>query len=193
MPRRPEFYPLCPRRMPTRNWLKPDSLSMAYSRLQAGFMSDRFGSVYPWRLCMVILPPGWPQILCIKQPPWAPSYTNNTLDWHHCRITQRRQHCTLSMTNSTTSEGCLQKSNFIEEGDPIQAIIHLKVVCLYAIHYLSNRIRECSQWLLEANNNFSNTLSQDNDRTNDKLTRILPFTALLSFCSTSKQFRCQTR
>jgi len=53
--------------------------------------------------------------------------------------------CALSMTDSTTSEGWLRKSNFIEDGeDPIQATIQLKVACHHATHYLSNEIREYS-------------------------------------------------
>jgi len=51
--------------------------------------------------------------------------------------------CALSMTNSTTSEGWLRKSNFIEDGeDPIQATIRIEVARLCATHYLSNEIRE---------------------------------------------------
>jgi hypothetical protein len=55
--------------------------------------------------------------------------------------------CALLTTDSTTSEGWMRKSNFIKEGeDPIQATVHLKVACLHATHYLSNGIREYSQW-----------------------------------------------
>jgi hypothetical protein len=45
------------------------------------------------------------------------------------------------MTDSTTSEGWLQKITFIEEGeDLITAMIQLKVAHLHAAQYLSNRI-----------------------------------------------------
>jgi hypothetical protein len=51
--------------------------------------------------------------------------------------------CARSMTNSTTSEGWLKKTNFIEDGEsPIQALICLEVACLHALHYLSHEIRE---------------------------------------------------
>jgi hypothetical protein len=80
----------------------------------------------------------------------------------------------LLMTNSTTSEGWLPKSNFIKDGeDPIQAIIQLKVACLHMTHYLLNEIREYSQWFRGADNNVPDALSQDNDRTDDELTQIL--------------------
>jgi hypothetical protein len=78
------------------------------------------------------------------------------------------------MTNSTTSEGWLRKSNLIEDGeDPIQATIRIEVARLHATHYLSNKIREYSQWFRGADNNVANALSRDNDRTDNKLTQIL--------------------
>jgi hypothetical protein len=53
----------------------------------------------------------------------------------------KKGNCALSMTNSTTSEGWLQKSNFIKDGeDPIQATIPLKIARLHATHYLSTGI-----------------------------------------------------
>jgi len=82
--------------------------------------------------------------------------------------------CTLSMTDSTTSEGWLRKSNFIKDGeDPIQATIRIEVACLHATHYLSNEIREYSQWFRGANNNVADALSRDNDRTEDELNQTL--------------------
>ena len=45
------------------------------------------------------------------------------------------------MTDSTTSEGWLRKSNFIEDGkDPIQATIRIKVARLHATHYLLKKL-----------------------------------------------------
>jgi hypothetical protein len=82
--------------------------------------------------------------------------------------------CALSMTDSTTSEGWLRKSNFIKDGeDPIQAIIRLEVARHHATHYLSNEIQEYSQWFRGADNNVANALSRDNDRTDEELTQIL--------------------
>jgi hypothetical protein len=78
------------------------------------------------------------------------------------------------MTDSTTSEGWLRKSNFIEDGeDPIQATIQIKVAHLHATHYLLNEIREYSQWFRGADNNVVDALSRDNNRTDDELTQIL--------------------
>ena len=77
------------------------------------------------------------------------------------------------MTDSTTSEGWLRKSNFIEDGeDPIQATIRIKLARLHATHYLSNEIREYSQWFCGADNNVADALSWDNDRTDVELTQI---------------------
>jgi hypothetical protein len=57
-----------------------------------------------------------------------------------------RGDCALLMTDSTTLEGWLKKTNFIEDGQsPIQVTIRLKVACLHASHYLSHEIREYSQ------------------------------------------------
>jgi hypothetical protein len=82
--------------------------------------------------------------------------------------------CALSMTDSTTSEGWLRKSNFIKDGEyPIQATIRIEVARLHATHYLSNEIREYSQWFRGADNNVADALSRDNDRTDDELTQIL--------------------
>ena len=68
----------------------------------------------------------------------------------------------------------MRKSNFIEEGeDSIQATIPLEVTRLHVTQYLLNGIREYSQWFRGADNNVTDALSQDNDRTNDKLTKIL--------------------
>jgi hypothetical protein len=85
-----------------------------------------------------------------------------------------RGDCTLSMTNSTTSEGWLKKTNFIENGEsPIQATIRLEVACLHALHYLSHKIQEYSQWFCGADNQVANALSRDDDRMDKELTKIL--------------------
>jgi hypothetical protein len=81
--------------------------------------------------------------------------------------------CALSMTNSTTSAGWLQKSNFIEDGEsPIQATIRLEVARLHALHYLQMGIREYSQWFRGVENKVADALSRDDDRSDDKLTNI---------------------
>ena len=96
--------------------------------------------------------------------------------------------CALSMTNSSTLEGWLQKTNFIEDGkDPIQATIRLKVARLHASHYLTYGVREYSQWFRVSKNPVADALSRDNNRSDKELTNFAPV-APLSFRSTSKLF-----
>ena len=88
--------------------------------------------------------------------------------------------CALSMTDSTTSEGWLRKSNFIKDGEsPIQATIRLEVACHHALHYLNNGIREYSQWFCGVENNVANALSRDDDRL-DNIHRNPPISLLLT-------------
>jgi hypothetical protein len=82
--------------------------------------------------------------------------------------------CALSMTDSTTSEGWLKKSNFIEEGEsPIQATIRLEVARHHASQYLTKGIREYSQWFPGVENQVADALSRDDDRSDEELTKIL--------------------
>jgi hypothetical protein len=70
--------------------------------------------------------------LAVTITPWIDIFATGQL---------KEGNCALSMTDSTTSEGWLRKSNFIKEGeDPIQMTIRLKVARLYATHFLSNVI-----------------------------------------------------
>ncbi len=85
-----------------------------------------------------------------------------------------RGDCALLMSDITTSEGWLKKTNFIEDSkSPIQATIRLKVARLHASHYLSHKIREYSQWFRGADNQVANALSRDDNRTDKELTKIL--------------------
>ncbi len=78
------------------------------------------------------------------------------------------------MTNSMTLERWLKKTNFIEDGkSPIQATIHLEVACLHALHYLSHKIQEYSQWFCGADNQVADALSQDDNPMDEELTKIL--------------------
>ncbi len=82
--------------------------------------------------------------------------------------------CALSMTDNTTSEGWLKKTNFIEDGEePIQATIWLEVAHHHATNYLLGGIQEYSQWFRGTDNNVADALSRDNDRSDDELTNIL--------------------
>ena len=59
-------------------------------------------------------------------------------------IDKRMSHgdCSLSMTDSSTSEGWLRKSNFKEDGEsPIQATVRLKVYRSDAKRIMENKIK----------------------------------------------------
>jgi hypothetical protein len=78
------------------------------------------------------------------------------------------------MTDSTTLEGWLRKTNFIQDGESaIQATIRIEVARLHATHYLENEIREYSQWFRGADNQVADALSRDDDRSDEELTKIL--------------------
>jgi hypothetical protein len=81
--------------------------------------------------------------------------------------------CALSMTNSTTSEGWLRKTNFSKlKEDPIQATVRLEVARMHAMHYITHSIREYSQWITDEANVVADSLSRNNDRTDSKLTNL---------------------
>jgi hypothetical protein len=102
--------------------------------------------------------------------------------------------CFLSIGDSTTLEGWLGNTNFLEEGDDlIQALIKLKVARLYTSHFLANGIHEYSQWFYGAENNVANALSRDNDQSNkDKKTSSAP-TAPLRFLGILKLLQYPAR
>ena len=77
------------------------------------------------------------------------------------------------MTDSSTSEVCLKKSNFIEEGeDAIQATVRLKVSRGDAKRMMKNKIKNYSQWFPGSMNNVSGVLSRDDDRSDEELINI---------------------
>jgi hypothetical protein len=57
--------------------------------------------------------------------------------------------CALSMTDSTTSEGWLRKSNFKEETDLIQASVCIQVAQEHASRFMDLEIKDFSQWFQE--------------------------------------------
>jgi hypothetical protein len=81
--------------------------------------------------------------------------------------------CSLSMTDSTTSKGWMQKTNFKEDKNGIQATIRIEVAQSHAARFMDHRIQEYSQRFHGVNNNVADGLSQDMDRSDDKLTQIL--------------------
>ena len=146
---------------------------MTDPRLQIRFMPGRTRGIQPRRFCWRFCLPDELKFgasnnllkhLALIITPW--------IDIIAGRL--KKGNCALLMTDSTTSEGWLRKSNFIKDGeDPIQATIQLEVARLHAIHYLSTGIREYSQWFCGADNNVADALSRDNNRTDDELTQIL--------------------
>jgi hypothetical protein len=81
--------------------------------------------------------------------------------------------CTLSMTNSTTLEDWLRKTNFSKLGDePIQASVHLKAARMHAMNCMTTGIREYSQWFKGENNVVANSLTCDDNRLDEKLTHL---------------------
>ena len=82
--------------------------------------------------------------------------------------------CVLSMTDSTTSEGWLRKTNFRETSDDdTQAAVRIDVARKHARQYMSYGIKEYSQWFPGSENNVADALSRDWDRTDAELTNIL--------------------
>jgi hypothetical protein len=86
---------------------------------------------------------------------------------------QKKGDCALSMTDSTTSKGWLQKSNFKEETDHIQASVHIQVAREHAQRYMELKIRDYSQWFPVVENNVAVSLSRDFHLSDDKLTAYL--------------------
>ena len=82
--------------------------------------------------------------------------------------------CSLSMTDSSTSEGWARKTNFKEDGEePIQATIRLEVARSEQRRNMEKKIRNYSQWFPGRHNTVSDALSRDDDRDDEKLTNIL--------------------
>jgi hypothetical protein len=78
------------------------------------------------------------------------------------------------MTNSTTAEGWLRKSNFTKLGeDPIQAIVRIKAARMQATLFISLRLKSYSQWFEGKKNEVSDALSRKYDRSNHELTPII--------------------
>ncbi len=80
--------------------------------------------------------------------------------------------CSLSMTDSTTSEDWTRKTNFKENVHEIQATIQIEVARAHALRFMTTNIREYSQWF-PGSKKVANALSCNWDQTNDDLTHIL--------------------
>ena len=80
------------------------------------------------------------------------------------------------MTNSSTSEGWLRKSNFKEDGEsPIQAIIRIKISRSDEKRIMENKIKRYSQLFPGWTNDVSDTLSWEDSRSDDELINIFRY------------------
>jgi len=90
----------------------------------------------------------------------------------------KNQDCVLSMTDSTTAEGWLRKSNFSELGEsPIQSSARTEACRKLATLFMSLGIKCYSQWFAGERNQVSDARSRDDDRSNEELTSVIK-----SFC-----------
>jgi hypothetical protein len=78
--------------------------------------------------------------------------------------------CALSMTDSTTSEGWLRKSNFRDEDNSVQAQVRIQVAREHASRYMNLGIRDYSQWFPGEENIIADALSRKNFLTDEQLT-----------------------
>jgi hypothetical protein len=75
------------------------------------------------------------------------------------------------MTNSTTAEGWLKKSNFSELGEtPLQASAQIEALWKQATLFISFGIKSYSQWFKGTSNEVSDALSCDDDSDDKELT-----------------------
>ena len=81
--------------------------------------------------------------------------------------------CSLSMTDSSTSEGWAKKTNFKEAcEDPIQATVRIEVARGHAMRLMDKSIKDYSQWFAGKLNDLSDSLSRDDDRSDEELTNL---------------------
>ncbi len=89
------------------------------------------------------------------------------------------QDCATLMTNSTTAEGWLRKSNFTELGEsPTQASVRIEAARKFATLMIEFGIKLYSQWFRGPVNEVADALSRDNDRSDEELTHVIK-----TFCS----------
>ena len=89
-----------------------------------------------------------------------------------------QQDCVLLMTDSTTAEGWLQKSNFTKLGKSlIQASVRIEATQKYATLFMSLEIRSYSQWFKGVMNKAADALSCNDNRSDNELTNTIK-----SFC-----------
>ena len=81
--------------------------------------------------------------------------------------------CSLSMMDISNSEGWQRKSNFKEDREsPVQAKVRLEVSRSDVKRTMENQIKNYSHWLPGWMNDVSDTLSRDDDRSDNELINI---------------------
>ena len=85
----------------------------------------------------------------------------------------REGDCALSMTDSTTSEGWLRKTNFKEDMDVVQASTRILVAREHARRYMNLGLRDFSQWFPGTENNVADSLSRDMHLSDETLISLL--------------------
>jgi hypothetical protein len=85
-----------------------------------------------------------------------------------------RGDCALSMTDSTTAEGWMHKTNF-REGDDDQEQINARIEAArkFALDFTQHGLKSYSQWFPGKENIVADALSRDDDRSDEELTSIL--------------------
>lgn len=82
--------------------------------------------------------------------------------------------CALSMTDSTTAEGWLRKTNFrVNDEAPNQSEVRIEAARKFAILFTDHEIKSYSQWFPGKENIVADALSRDDDRTDSELTFLL--------------------
>jgi hypothetical protein len=82
--------------------------------------------------------------------------------------------CALSMTDSSTAEGWMWKTNFREsDEDQVQTDVRIEAARKFAMDFNDHGIKSYSQWFPGKENIVADALSRDDDRSDEELTSIL--------------------
>jgi hypothetical protein len=81
--------------------------------------------------------------------------------------------CAFFMTDSTTAEGWMKKSNFVKpNNNPIQVTAHVDVVRKHASIFMNEDVKGYSQWFAKKSNNVADALLRDWHCNKEELTFI---------------------
>ena len=86
----------------------------------------------------------------------------------------QRGDCAQSMTDSSTAEGWMRKTNFREnDKDQVQTVVRIEAARKFAWDFTEHGIKSYSQWFPGKKNIVADALSRDDNRSDDELTSIL--------------------